>query len=121
MDDISLSSDASNLIISISTEWLNNGQGKKNIFLLQNTKTGEGKQILISSEQFQGIKNAKYSADGKGFYFLAIKPDAKSFINDGGYTKTQNTLFYYDLQTEQSKELWSVNNKTITNYEVLNK
>ncbi|MFT5874208.1 MAG: hypothetical protein ACI8WT_003169 [Clostridium sp.] len=121
VNDISLSPDAKLLLISISTEWLDDTHSKKNIFYTQNVETGEIKQVLESSEQIQEIKNARFSADGKGFFYLATKADAKSFVNDGGYTKVLNTVFYYDLKTNQSKEIWSPDNKTITNYVVLDK
>lgn len=121
VNDVSLSPDGSLLLISISTEWLDDAHNKKNIFCTQNVETGEIKQVFKSTEQFQEIKNAKFSADGKGFFYLATKLDAKSFVNDGGYTKKLNTIFYYDLHSNQSKEIWSPNNKTITNYVVLDK
>lgn len=100
--------DGSLLLVSISTEWLNDNHGKKNLFCIQNIETGEIKQVLNSIDQFQGIKNARFSVDGKGFFYLATKPDAKSFVNDGEYTKTPNTIFYYDLQTNQSEEIWRI-------------
>ncbi|MGC7871880.1 hypothetical protein ACPUYX_10170 [Desulfosporosinus sp. SYSU MS00001] len=119
--DISLSPDARLLLFSINTEWLDDSHSKKNIVCTQNVETGEIKQVLKSSDQYREIGNARFSADGKGFFYLATKPDAKSFVNNGGYTKVPNTIFYYDLQTKQSKEIWSANNKTITNYVVLDK
>lgn len=121
VSDISLSPDGSLLLISISTEWLNDNHGEKNIICTQNLETGEIKQILKSSDQFQEIENARFSADGKGFFYLATKPNAKSFVDDGNYMKVPNTIFYYDLQTNQSNEIWSADNKTITNYVVLDK
>lgn len=121
VNDISLSPDGKLLLISINAEWLDDTHNNKNTFYTENIQSGLIKPILKSSNKIQEIKNGKFSADGKGFFYLGIKSDANYFINNGGYKKIPNTIFYYNLKTNQSTEIWGDNNKTITNYVVLNK
>lgn len=111
IDSISVSKDGSLALVSGSTD-----TPTPYIYMidLKNSKV----KTMLKSENGYIVKHPIFAPDEKGFYFLAITPESKTFITNLGESAQTRGIYYFNFSSQKITKIFMKDDGIVRNFNI---
>jgi Tol biopolymer transport system component len=114
--DVSISTGGKKALFTVADSF--DEHAKHTVYQLD-LDSGRSVPLFSDSDTYTQMKQAQFSSDGKGIYFLATKENGETMHDQAGYLSKPKAICYYDETTKKISEVWYKTNGVINNYMLL--